>query len=284
MTDNITHLMGELNTIVLATDGSSYSDCAVQEAIFLGQSCGAKLIVLNVIGIDTESATSAHSISSSKRRETKEYIDNIEKIAADSGITCKVVIENSYQPDKAIVDVAHKYEADVIIMGRHGKKGLLKLMGGNLTSKVIGRRFPQVLVVPRNYSVNSERILLATDGSWFGQMALDEALSMSEHYSTLQEVYVLSVAAKEAELDKARKLVETVCAKAQKKKVHVSYFPIALVGRTSDVILATAKEKGIGMIIVGGHGKGLSKLLMGHVTERVIDGSHCAVLVIEKEK
>jgi nucleotide-binding universal stress UspA family protein len=284
MTDHITHLMGELNTIVLATDGSSYSDSAVQEAIFFGQSCGAKLIVLNVISIDAESGTSAHSIISSKRRETKEYINNIEKMAADSGITCEVVIEDSYQPDKTIVDVAHKYEADVIIMGRHGKKGPLKFMGGNLTSKVIGRRFPQVLVVPRNYPVNSERILLATDGSEFGQMALDEALSMSKHCSTLQEVYVLSVASKEAELDNARKLAETVCETAQKKKVHVSYSPMAQVGRTSDIILSTAKEKDVGMIIVGGHGKGLSKLLMGHVTERVIDRAHCAVLVIEKDK
>jgi nucleotide-binding universal stress UspA family protein len=38
------------------------------------------------------------------------------------------------------------------------------------------------------------------------------------------------------------------------------------------------------MIIIGGHGKGLSKLLMGHVTERVIDKAHCAILVIEKEQ
>jgi nucleotide-binding universal stress UspA family protein len=38
------------------------------------------------------------------------------------------------------------------------------------------------------------------------------------------------------------------------------------------------------MIIIGGHGKGLSKLLMGHVTERVIDMAHCAILVIEKEQ
>ncbi|MCI5132967.1 MAG: universal stress protein [Candidatus Electrothrix sp. EH2] len=38
------------------------------------------------------------------------------------------------------------------------------------------------------------------------------------------------------------------------------------------------------MILMGGHGKGLTKLLMGHVTEKVIGKAHCAVLVIEKQK
>jgi len=43
------HLMGEVKVIALATDGSDYSDGAVQEAIFFGQACGAKIVVLNVI-------------------------------------------------------------------------------------------------------------------------------------------------------------------------------------------------------------------------------------------
>jgi nucleotide-binding universal stress UspA family protein len=37
----------------------------------------------------------------------------------------------------------------------------------------------------------------------------------------------------------------------------------------------------VDVILVSGHGKGLSKLLMGHVTEKVIGKAHCAVLVLE---
>ncbi|MCW5208418.1 universal stress protein, partial [Desulfobulbus sp. US2] len=44
------------------------------------------------------------------------------------------------------------------------------------------------------------------------------------------------------------------------------------------------EEKQADMILIGGHGKGLTKLLMGHVTEKVIGRAHCAVLVIEKKK
>lgn len=288
MDERHANLMGELSTIVLATDGSSCSDGAVKEAIFFSRSCGARLIVLNIIEIDSgsESGVSSHSIYSSQRREAKEYIEDIEKQAVENSIHCEVVIETSFQPDKTIVELADKYQADLIIMGRHGKKGLLKLTlrGGNLTSKVIGHRFPQVVVVPRDCSINMEKILLATDGSWFGQMALEEVLSMGSHETTLKEAFVLSVAQKESDLAKTRELAETVCRKAREKTGEVTFTPLALVGRTSEVIVETAKESGAGMIIVGGHGKGFGKLLMGHVTERVIDKAHCPILVIEKEQ
>ncbi len=288
MTERHANLMGELTTIALATDGSSCSDGAVKEAIFFSRSCGARLIVLNIIGIDSgsESGVSSHSIYSSQRREAKEYIENIKKQASESAIPCEIVIETSYQPDKTIVELADKYQADLIIMGRHGKKGLLKLkpMGGNLTSKVIGHRFPQVLVVPRECAINMEKILLATDGSWFGQMALEEVLNMGSHETTLKEALVLSVAQKEDDLEKARELAETVCSKAREKTDQVAFTSLALVGRTSAVIVETAKEHGAGMIIIGGHGKGLGKLLMGHVTERVINKAQSPILVIEKEQ
>jgi nucleotide-binding universal stress UspA family protein len=51
-----------------------------------------------------------------------------------------------------------------------------------------------------------------------------------------------------------------------------------------EVIAAAAQERNVDMILIGGHGKGLSKLLMGHVTEKVIGKTQCAVLVVEKKK
>ena len=129
-----------------------------------------------------------------------------------------------------------------------------------------------------------EKILLATDGSWFGQMALEEALNLSSHETALKEVFVLSVAKKELDFEEARELTETVCQKAREKTDQVAFTPLALVGRTASVIVEKAKEHDAGMIIIGGHGKGFGKLLMGHVTEQVIDKAHCAILVIEKEQ
>lgn len=279
-----THLMGEINTIALATDGSDFSDGAVQEAIFIGQECGAKIVIIHVIPITTETATLAHSSATAVRTKAKQYIQNILQMTADNGIDCEVLFEESYQPDKTIVELAHQKNADVILMGRHGEKGLLKLLVGSMTSKIIGHRFPKVMVVPKTYIAAADKLLLATDGSPLSLMAAEEAMSMSKNCSTLKEVYVVSVATKEADLDQAKQRAESICKKAMERKLETKYIPITAVGRPSDVIAETAKEKNVNMIVIGGHGKGLSKLLMGHVTEKVIGRVQCSVLVVEGDQ
>ena len=286
MTEHKTQLMGEAKIIALATDGSSYTDGAVQETIFLAQGCGAKIVVLNVISVDSESTTGLLASPMTVSQEVTDYLDNIKKMADDSGIECEIIVEESYyRPDKTIVDLAYKHKADVLVMGRHGKRGLLKLLVGSMTSKVIGHGFPQVLVVPNGFSIRGEKILLATDGSDAAETAAETAISMGKNCSDLKQIHVLSVTSSESELEQAQALTQAVCIQGQEQAPSVNFHPLALVGKPSaDVIAKTAEEKQVDMILIGGHGKGLTKLLMGHVTEKVIGRTHCAVLVIEKKK
>ncbi|MCI5210872.1 MAG: universal stress protein, partial [Candidatus Electrothrix sp. ATG2] len=259
---------------------------AVQETIFLAQECGAKIIVLNVVSVDSESATGLRASAVTVHQELSDYLDNIKKMANDNGIACDIIIEESYyRPEKTIVDLAYKHKADVLIMGRHGKRGLVKLLVGGMTSKVIGQGFPQVLVVPTHSSIKGEKILLATDGSEAGEAAAEIAISMGINCTTLQHIHVLSVASSESKLDESKALAEAACKKGQEEVPHVTFHPLALTGKSAaDIITQTAKEKEVDMILIGGHGKGFSKLVMGHVTEKVIGKTHCAVLVIEKKK
>ncbi|WP_339137397.1 MAG: universal stress protein [Candidatus Electrothrix sp. GW3-4] len=286
MTKHNTQLLGEAEVIALATDGSSFTDGAVQEAIFLAQGCGAKLIVLNVIAVDSGSVTGLRTSSMNVPQDVTDYLDNIKKMADDSGIECDIIIEESYySPEKTLVDLAYKHKADVLIMGRHGKRGLLKLLVGSMTSKVIGQGFPQVLVVPEDSLIKGEKILVATDGSEDGEITAETAIGMGKNCSSLKEIHVLSVASSESEREEAQALAEAACHKGQEQVPSVTFHPLALVGKPSaDIIAKTAEEKQVDMILIGGHGKGLSKLLMGHVTEKVIGQAHCAVLVIEKKK
>ncbi len=282
---NSTPVMNKSEVIALATDGSPYTDGAVQETIFLAQACGAKIVVLHVIPIDSESATGVHASSAATRLETKKYMDNISKLADDSGIPCKIIFEESYQPDKSIVELAYKHQADILIMGRHGKQGLLKLLVGSMTSKVIGHGFPKVLVVPKDFSIGGDKVLLAVDGSDASVAAADEIIGMGLHCTNLKEAYVLSVTQAESGLEQAQALAQATCTKGLEQAPSVKFHPMSLVGKpAADVIAKAAEEKEVDMILIGGHGKGLTKLLMGHVTEKVIGRAHCAVLVIEKER
>ena len=280
-----TQVINTSEVIALATDGSSYTDGAVQEAIFLAQACGAKIAVLHVIPIDSASATAVHSSAAASRLESRNYMEQIRKIADDNDIPCEIITEESYQPDKTIVELAFAQQADVLIMGRHGKQGLLKLLVGSMTSKVIGHGFPKVLVVPKDFTGRGESALLAVDGSEASQAAADEIIGMGLHCTNLKKVYALSVTRSENDLAEAQALAEAACTKGKELAPNISFHPLARAGRpAADIIARTAKEKQVDMILIGGHGKGLTKLLMGHVTEKVIGRAHCAVLVIEKKK
>jgi nucleotide-binding universal stress UspA family protein len=278
-------LIGQAEVIALATDGSSYSDGAVQEAIFLAQSCGAKIVALHVMPIDQESMMEAYALPDAMHEKISSHLNKIIKMAKDADVACEAIFEESYQPDKAIVELARQHKADILIMGRHGRAGLLKLLVGSMTAKVIGHGFPRVLVVPKDYANSGERILVAVDGSEASNMAAEEAVGMGVHCSNLKEVSVVSVVSSEEGLANARELTAAVCKKGFEAAPHVAFHPLALLGKHApEVIAATARERNVDMILVGGHGKGLSKLLMGHVTEKVIGKAHCAVLVLEKRK
>jgi len=80
MKENRINLLGNAETILLATDASIFSEGAAQEAIFFSQACGAKLVVLHAIEIKTESATAARAGVVEARKEAKEHLDHIEKM------------------------------------------------------------------------------------------------------------------------------------------------------------------------------------------------------------
>ncbi len=279
---HIPRMLGEIETIALATDGTKFGAGAEREALFLCKTWKARLLILHVITVDTELATSAHAESATLHREIKEYIRRLEEEATAENIASKTIIQQSYMPEKTIIELAQKNGADMIVTGRHGRSGLMKLLAGSVASKIIGLGFPRVLVVPRNARINVERILLATDGSEFAEQATRDVVNLGVNCPFLHQIFTLAVAARDQELEEARQIVAATCGRIQAAQVSAQCIPLARKGRTAEIITSTAREHDVGMIVMGGHGQGLSKLLMGHVTEKVISQAHCAVLVIER--
>ncbi len=277
-----THPLGEAQTILFATDGSSFTEGAAQEAIFFSQACNAKLIILYVVPIDTEVASAVHALSTEKTSEIQPYFDSMKKMCADHDISCETFVMQSYQPEKTIVQEATKHNADIIIMGRHGKRGLRQLLVGSMTAKIIGQGFSKVLVVPKDFIISGDTILLATDGSEFSKTAALEVVSLSKNCASLKNIVVLSVAKRASGLEKAKEVIRETKALLEENEVDVPCEYLSEVGSPAELIAQKAQELSTDIIVMGGYGKELSKLLMGHVTERVIGKAHCAVLVIAK--
>jgi nucleotide-binding universal stress UspA family protein len=276
-----TSLLGEAKTLLLATDCSPYSDGAVQEAIFFGQACQARVVVLHVVRIETESLKSANAKVTRRQREVAPYLDEIRRMARDSGVDCEVVVVGSSVPEHAIVEQARMRGADVILMGRHGRAGRLYLMVGSMTSKVIGLGFPMVLVLPKESLLTGTHVLVAVEDSPGSRLAVEEALSLGMCCVTLQRLTFVAVARRESGLDAARKMAEDVCARGREKWPHLQFEAVADVGHPSNVIVRAAEERGVDMIMIGGvNDSPLPRMFTGRVTKEVCGWAHCAVLVV----
>ena len=281
MTRFSTSLLGEAKTLLLATDGSDFSEGVVQEAIFFGQSCQARVVVLHVVRIDAESLKSANARVRRKQREVAAHFETIRRMARDAGVECETVVVGSSVPEHAIVEQARMRKADVILMGRHGRAGRLYLMVGSMTSKVIGLGFPMVLVVPREALITGTHVLVAVEDSPGSRLAIEEALSLGICCTTLVRLTFVAVAKRESGLEEARRMVEEVCARGREKWPHLEFEAVAAVGHPSNIIVRTAEERGVDMIMIGGvTGSAMPRMFTGRVTKEVCGWAPCAVLVV----
>ena len=147
MTNGIVCPITGLKKILFATDGSQYSEAALREAVNLSKTCTTKLFVLAVIEVNPEYATLAPQIVEKAEEEMREHLAAVKACAEKEGIDCEVIVHQGEEPYKFIVEEAEKKGVDMIVMGRHGRKGLKRLLMGSVTSRVIGHAPCSVLVV-----------------------------------------------------------------------------------------------------------------------------------------
>jgi nucleotide-binding universal stress UspA family protein len=269
----------KLEKLLLSADGSKFSEGAVKEAISLAKTCSSKLYVVSVVEVNPEFEAIALGIVEKAERETRQYLEYVKGKAMKEGADCEIIVHEGESPHQYIVDEASKKKVEMIIMGRHGRTGLKRLMMGSVTAKVIGHAPCKVLVVPKAATVAYKKILIATDGSKYSEAAARKAMSIAKRCES--DLIVLSVATKNTNLPNAKRSVEKIRRNAEKEKIKVE--TLTPKGMPYKVIVDTAERKNADLIVVGSHGRtGLEKLLMGSVTERVIGHAECAVLVVKR--
>jgi nucleotide-binding universal stress UspA family protein len=268
--------IAKIERLLLSTDGSEYCEGAVTEAVNLAKACGSKLYAVSVVETNPELMGIAPEVVDKMGKKTKEYLEGVKSKASKEGVECEIIVHQGEYPHEYIADEAAKNKIGMIVMGRRGRTGLTRVMMGSVTAKVIGHTLCRVLLVPKDVKLGFEKILIATDGSMHSDFASQEAVDIAKRCGST--LIVLSVAKKDENLQDAKECVNMVKNVAEKEGIKVE----ALVrkGMPHEVIVNTATQEDVGLIVVGSHGRtGITKLLMGSVTERVIGHARCAVLV-----
>ncbi|MEW6570739.1 MAG: universal stress protein [Nitrospirota bacterium] len=157
--------VAKMEKLLVATDGSIFSESAIRAAINLARTCSSKLIAVSVVKTNVEFEDLVPKIIEKAEKEAREHLESVRSRASKEGVDCEIVVHRGEEPFQNIIDDAARNQVDMIIMGTHGRTGLKRLMMGSVTARVIGHAPCKVLVVPLNAKVGCRNILIATDGS-----------------------------------------------------------------------------------------------------------------------
>jgi len=141
--------------ILVPTDGSDQSQRAVRTGVELAKLHQAKVTGIHVIPdyhllIAYEGAfdpVTEERIEEEARERAERYLDFVRKTAQEAGVPCDTVCETSDHPYDAILKTAEARGCDLILMTSHGRKGLVAVLLGSETRKVLTHTRVPVLVV-----------------------------------------------------------------------------------------------------------------------------------------
>ena len=265
--------------ILLATDGSSYSQGAIREAISFSKTCSSKLYVMSVVEVIADGETSTQQAEQEMESEAQKHLDTIKAQALKDGVECETFISFG-EPHQNIVDEALRKKIDLIFIGRRGTRGLKQLLMGEVASKVIGHADCKVIVVPKSAVIGPKTILLATDGSGHSIAAARETVKIAKRCGS--SIIVLSSMRSESELAAAKANIDQVLAMAKQEDIPAT--GITPMGRSKDVIVETAGGRGADLIVMGIPVKSaFQKIFSGSAAEQVIGKAGCAVLIVKGE-
>jgi nucleotide-binding universal stress UspA family protein len=136
-----------ISRILLATDGSAFSELAGEYALYLAEKLGARLTALHVLKLEPPKRLSPEEVDAEKARAAKVIFHQLEKAAAERGVELEKKVLISRDVGEAIVEEARLGRYELLVMGSLGKTGLKKLLMGSVSEQVVKHAPCPVLVV-----------------------------------------------------------------------------------------------------------------------------------------
>ena len=273
--------VGRFDRFLVASDGSEFGFAAMREAVALAKACNAEVHAMSLVPTDVQHEGLGETVLKQEVDTVSSHLQELEQMAKAAGVECHTQLVHGSVIDASIVTTADDIKADLIVMGRRGRRGLARLMLGHATAKVIGNARCNVMVVPRKARFKARHIILATDGSRSAELAAITAERLAKLCA--MGVTVISVKKpsfgpeRRAEADQA---VEQVIAHMLSENVAAE--GVVMDGEPGDLIVALAQDKNADVIITGSHGRtGLERVLLGSTTERILNQAACSVLVVK---
>lgn len=141
--------------ILIPTDGSEHSEKVATDGVELAKALNAKIVAVHVIQFPYVAAGGEPGaispnlvveVHEALRADGNRYLDRIRALAEAAGVPFERVLLEDRPPWKGILEAAEKYRCDMIMMAAHGHRGIIALVLGSETYKVLTHSKIPVLV------------------------------------------------------------------------------------------------------------------------------------------
>jgi nucleotide-binding universal stress UspA family protein len=141
--------------ILFATDGSAASDHAADVAVNLARTLSAQLTAVYVVdpypyvGVGEMNPLGFQAYMGAAQEHSVKAFAHVEQLAKSNGaaVPLDTLLVEDVAAHKGIVQAAQSQDADLIIVGSHGRSGLQKLLLGGTANKVLSHATQPVLIV-----------------------------------------------------------------------------------------------------------------------------------------
>ena len=139
--------------ILVPVDGSPTSMVAMNKAAGLAKAFGSQVTAVYVIdpypftGVGADFAYGQAQYLSAATADAHTALDAVKTYMEQVGVPVATVVGEGHSVHDGIMEAAKATEADLIVMGSHGRRGLEKLVLGSVTQRVLSNSLVPVLVV-----------------------------------------------------------------------------------------------------------------------------------------
>ncbi|EXH76534.1 MULTISPECIES: universal stress protein [Acinetobacter calcoaceticus/baumannii complex] len=139
--------------ILVPIDGSETSMVAMKEAIKLGKALNSKITIVQVMVLDPIIADlyvktgQTNELIERTRTYLLDILEQAKQQFLQEGLSVETKLLEGFVVHEEIIQAAQELNADLIIMGSHGRTGVRKLVLGSVAQKVLGESHIPVLIV-----------------------------------------------------------------------------------------------------------------------------------------
>jgi nucleotide-binding universal stress UspA family protein len=144
--------------ILVAIDDSETSRCALEEAKHLARTHGAKLCIAHVADetlMSMHHRTFSTTLNLDHARQAlvdagKALVDEAYKGAAGIEAETLVLEASTQRVSETLVDAAKAWQADLIVVGTHGRRGLERFILGSVAEQLVRLAPVSILLVRKH--------------------------------------------------------------------------------------------------------------------------------------